>query len=120
MMSKRGRINNIRVKSIRLANRETRRVLSPQLRHLAHGPFEDNNGDSKEGVFATLQIQVDQYSPKTEPKDKLTSDSDQDWINLAWELPSKGKKKALRETLKPKKFFRSMWTEAYRDIYTII
>ena len=39
---------------------------------------------------------------------------------MAWEQPNKGKKKALNKILKYRKNFRSIWTEAYQDIYIII
>ena len=41
-------------------------------------------------------------------------------MNLAWELPNKGKKRALSKVLKLKKDFKSMWTKAYRDICATI
>ena len=41
-------------------------------------------------------------------------------MNLAWELPNKGKKKASSKVLKPKKDFGSMWTEAYWDMCATI
>ena len=44
----------------------------------------------------------------TEPKDEPTSDSNPNWINLAWELPNKGKKRALSKALKSKKDFESV------------
>ena len=40
-----------------------------------------------------------------EPKDELISNSNYNWINLAWELPSKGKKNPLKKVLEPNKDF---------------
>ena len=39
---------------------------------------------------------------------------------MVWELPNKGKKKALSEVLKFKKDFKSVWIEAYWDVCAII
>ena len=35
-------------------------------------------------------------------------------------LLNKEKRRALNKVLKPKKDFKSMWTEAYRDMYATI
>ena len=39
---------------------------------------------------------------------------------MAWDLFSKGKKKAPSKVLKPKKDFRFIWVKAYRDVYATI
>ena len=41
-------------------------------------------------------------------------------MNLDWEIPSEGKKKALKKVLEPKENFKSVWVKAYRDVCTII
>ena len=43
-----------------------------------------------------------------EPKDKSTGNSNPDQTNLAWELLSKGKKKAQKKISKPEEDFGSI------------
>ena len=81
---------------------------------------EDSNyKDLGTRAFVNTELAVPE-SPEREPKDKLTSNSEPDWINLAWERINKGKEKAPSNILKCKKDIGSIWVEVYRDIYIII
>ena len=61
-----------------------------------YGLFKDNDGDFRERAFANLVLAI-LNNPDTELRDELTSNSNQNWTNLAWELPSKGKKKSSKD-----------------------
>ena len=41
-------------------------------------------------------------------------------MSLAWELPSKEKKRAPSKVLKPKKDFESIWVKAYQEVCATI
>ena len=55
-------------------------------------------------AFANTELVATRYSPETTPEEEEPiQDNKLDWINLAWERPTKGKKHALDNKVGPKK-----------------